>query len=262
MAANTAAARLTEAHRLAQARLGARTVSQMLAVWPLLDIDALDDSFPRWLRASIPIIQGNRRASAQLAANYYATFRNVTLGLDAGTFAPPLAGPASVEAVTGALVITGPAAIKKGILRGVPVTQAEAVAQTESARAAMYHSLQGGRDAIAEAVAADPQAVGYARAASGDACAFCAMLASRGPVYSEDTVDFEAHPGCHCEPEPQFSRNDPWPAGSRDYQRLWNDSQRDLPKKDRGLNAFRRHIAAERAPAPEPVGPPSPAPGG
>lgn len=243
MAANATATQLTEAHRLAQARLGAGTISQMLAVWPLLELDALDDSFPRWLRATVPIIQSNRQASARLAANYYRAFRTVTLGAAAGTFTPALAAAAPLDKITGALVVTGPATVKRALTRGVPISQAEALAQTESARAAMYHSLQGGRETIVESVAADPEAVGYARAASGDACAFCAMLASRGPVYSEGTVDFEAHPGCHCEPEPQFSRNDPWPAGSRDYQRAWNESQRDLPKADRGLNAFRRHLA-------------------
>lgn len=255
MAVNAAAARLTEAHRLAQARLGARTTTRILDVWPLLDLAALDDTFPRWLRSTVPIIQANRQASSTLAANYYRTFRTVSLGLDSDPFAPVLAGPASLDAVTGALVLTGPATIKRALTRGMPLSQAEALAQTESARAAMYHSLNGGRETIAASVAADPKAVGYARAASGDACAFCAMLASRGPVYSEDTVDFEAHPGCHCEPEPQFSRNDPWPDGSRDYQRMWNESQDGVPKADRGLNAFRRHLTEVSAtPSPDPVG--------
>ena len=254
MAATATAARLTEAHRLAQARLGAVTVSQMLTVWPLLDVAALDDTFPQWLRAAVPIIQSNRAASSRLAANYYRIFRTVTLGLDAGTFTPPVAGPASVDAITGALVVTGPATVKRALTRGLTVDQAAALAQTESARAAMYHSLNGGRDTIVEAVKADPQALGWARAASGEACQFCAMLASRGPVYSEDSAGFEAHPGCTCTAEPAYSRDDPWPTGSRDYQRLWNDSQRGLPRDQRGLNAFRRHLAEVRAN-------PSPAPG-
>lgn len=246
MAANRTAARLTEAHRLAQARLGARTVSQMLAVWPLLDSADLDGSFPRWLSAAVPIIQANRTASSTLAANYYQTFRTVTLGLSAGAFTPPVAGPASLDAITGALVVTGPATIKRAVGRGLSIEVSVALAQTESARAAMYHSLQGGRETTIGSVAADPKAIGWARATSGDPCAFCAMVASRGPVYRDDSeasAGFEAHPGCNCTPEPVYSRDAPWPDGSRQLKELWDSSQRGLPKSERGLNAFRRHIA-------------------
>lgn len=39
---------------------------------------------------------------------------------------------------------------------------------------------------------------GWARVASPGACAFCAMMVSRGAVYSVDTVDFRAHANCGC----------------------------------------------------------------
>lgn len=42
--------------------------------------------------------------------------------------------------------------------------------------------------------------LGWARVLAGETnCAFCAMLASRGPVYhSEGTASFDAHDGCDC----------------------------------------------------------------
>lgn len=42
-----------------------------------------------------------------------------------------------------------------------------------------------GRQTIEQSVAADPAGPRYARHASANACAFCAMLASRGPIYGE-----------------------------------------------------------------------------
>lgn len=75
------------------------------------------------------------------------------------------------------------------------------------------HVLAAGRDAVADSVhngsARDKvtkksRRVGYARVLSGkESCAFCAMLASRGPVYSEDTVvrrrdGRRYHDNCDC----------------------------------------------------------------
>lgn len=40
----------------------------------------------------------------------------------------------------------------------------------------------------------------WARAVSGDACAFCAMLSTRGAAYrSESTADFRSHDHCRCQ---------------------------------------------------------------
>ena len=77
------------------------------------------------------------------------------------------------------------------------------------------HVLAAGREAVARTThngrakfrkTGRPAHVGYARVLSGrESCAFCAMLASRGPVYSEDTVirrrDGERyHDDCDCTP--------------------------------------------------------------
>lgn len=245
MAATAGAAALTEAHRIAQARLAANTTAQVLNVWPLLDPADLDGTLSRWISGVHPIVSANRDLSARLAAAYYQSFRTATVGLAGDGFTPTLAGPLSLDRLTAALVVTGPGAIKTSLMRGVLLETALDTAQAETARAATYHATNGGRETIVASTEADPRAIGWARAASGDPCAFCAMLASRGPVYhDEDTGGFEAHPGCNCTAEPTFNRSDPWPAGSRDLQRQWNDSQHGLPKSERGLNAFRRHLSA------------------
>lgn len=49
----------------------------------------------------------------------------------------------------------------------------------------------------------DPKAQGWQRSASGG-CPFCQMLAARGAVYSERSVDFAAHDHCNCVAVPAF----------------------------------------------------------
>jgi hypothetical protein len=58
--------------------------------------------------------------------------------------------------------------------------------------------MMGGRDTITNAVHIDPRARGWERVIEPGACGFCAMLAGRGAVYKESTVDFRAHDHCHC----------------------------------------------------------------
>lgn len=77
------------------------------------------------------------------------------------------------------------------------------------------HVLAAGREAVARVThngkarfknSGLPAHTGYARVLSGrESCAFCAMLASRGPVYAEDTVMTRRdgrryHDGCDCIP--------------------------------------------------------------
>lgn len=204
MAASVRGAQLTEAHRLAQARLGARVVQAMRAVWPLLDVTDLDDSFERWLRTATVIIGGQRTMSARLAANYVQTFKTLELG--ASTSPPPLilAEPAAAAAIATSMVVTGPASIKSAIGRGVQPAKAMEVAEARSAASAMRHALGGGRDTITGIVAADRDAQGWRRVTSGNSCDFCSLLAGRGAVYGAESATFHAHDGCSCGAEPVY----------------------------------------------------------
>lgn len=50
----------------------------------------------------------------------------------------------------------------------------------------------------------DPRAKGWQRQTSGNGCSFCQLLASRGTVYSRETVDFASHDSCACVAVPAF----------------------------------------------------------
>lgn len=64
-------------------------------------------------------------------------------------------------------------------------------------------------DTVTENVAGDPEAVGWQRFAREGACKFCLMLAGKGAVYSEATVDFAAHTSCLCVVGPSFDPDAP-----------------------------------------------------
>lgn len=190
--------RLTEAHRLAQARLGAQTVARMRVIWPLLHPDNLDGTFDQWLLAAVPIIRGQRTASARLAANYLALFKALD---ESPPFTAVLQETVDTKALTTSLLVTGPLSIKRAMVRGVPLERAVDIAEAASSAAAMRHSLEGGRETIGATVRADPQAKGFVRVASGKACGFCADLA--GIEFADDHV-FQAHDGCSCSSEPVY----------------------------------------------------------
>lgn len=242
MATAVAARRLTETHRLAQARLAADTVRQLAVVWPLLDPANLDPTFDRWLRAVVPVVQRQRDVSARVAANYLAAFRAHSLGPTIQPAATILAAPAPVEALTTSMLVTGPVSIRSNLARGVPFARAVDQAAANTSRSAMRHTLNGGRDTILATTRADKRAAGWQRVTSGNTCAFCAMLASRGAVYSEDSADFESHDGCGCVAEPVYGSTE-LTGQAAEYRNLWNASTRDTAVDD-DLNAFRQALNA------------------
>jgi hypothetical protein len=223
MAATAAGRALTEKHRLAQARIGARTVADMHTVWPVLVPANIDNTAPTWVAAATPIIAAHRADSAQLAGEYVTAFKAVDTGI---TTPPPiiLAPPADPAAVATSLLVTGPYALRRGLAQGVRFDRAVASAEAASSAAAMRHALNGGRATVLGSLAADRHAQGYARATSGKACAFCAMLASRGPVYSLQTVDFHSHDHCSCTAEPIYGHS-ALPPGSQHYADLWQQAR-------------------------------------
>lgn len=240
MAATALGAQLTELQRAAQVRLATRMVSQMRSVWGLLDPTDLDATFEQWLRVAVPVVQTNRAMSARLAAAYLAAFRKAELGTLDGLPAV-FAAPVDVKAVTTSLLVTGPWSVKTAMTRGVDLARAVDVGEARSSAAAMRHALDGGRDTIVGTATADRQAIGWARVASANSCAFCAMTASRGPDYgSEASASFEAHDGCQCGAEPVYRADAPWPANSERYRELWDEHAAGA---DDPLNSFRRALA-------------------
>jgi hypothetical protein len=62
----------------------------------------------------------------------------------------------------------------------------------------------GARDVVTMSSIADPASKGWMRVGAGE-CDFCAMLVSRGAVYSEASVEFASHDHCNCGAAPAFN---------------------------------------------------------
>lgn len=174
------------------AALQTEWVSALLAevsdLWPQLDTRRLQVSLPQWMAAVLALLQEYAAGSATMAVDYYTAARQ---DADVRTvfLLRPQAGVDEDRAREALHWATrrlwsrdnDPEAVRPLV---------ERVAQREV--------LDAGRNTIHQAVYDDPSAVGYVRTAGLNACGFCAMLASRGPVYGEDTVGFRAHDGCNC----------------------------------------------------------------
>lgn len=117
--------------------------------------------------------------------------------------------------------------------------------------AAARHVANGGREQIQDTAKRDRIAIGYIRVISSKACYFCAMLASRGPVYKEDSFDasdlrfdgegrHKVHDNCSCAMRPIFSRDGgEIPALNNSLEQKWRQLTDDLGGLD--LNTWRQH---------------------
>lgn len=251
---------LSEAYRLAQARIGAATVQALLAAFALVDPANIDDTTAAWLRVVLPIIDAQRAQSATLGANYYDLLRNLELD-NPDPFTPTVYDTGDAAQVATSLTVTGPYSLKSATGRGVSLAAAIQTAAARSSAAGMRHAMAGGRETVEAAIHDDPQCVGYVRVTSGHPCAFCAMLNSRGDVYkNEMTAELVGlsgrvrgtrkpgehyHDGCHCIAKPIFKMTTHEVDSVQQHADLWAESTRGLSGRD-ALNAFRRALDKSR----------------
>lgn len=91
------------------------------------------------------------------------------------------------------------------------------VSGQDAGAAAGRHVTEGGRDQIEQSARQDKRAVGYVRIITDKACFFCAALASRGPVYDDDSFaesdprftgpgEHKVHDHCTCSLRAVFRR--------------------------------------------------------
>lgn len=202
MASTAAGARLTSEHRAAQLAIRSVALRQALKVWPALDPEHVFDSWPPVEAALLAIISQRGEESASVAGKYFRAFR-MAEGIS-GSMAPVLSavtGDAITRAET-SLRITGPLTLER--LTALRHPDPDRVALVRVSGAIARHVLAGGRQTLLASIGVDRRAMGYARTTGGNACAFCAMLVSRGNVYGERSGDFPAHDHCACSLEPVY----------------------------------------------------------
>lgn len=172
----------------------AAAVAKLTQLWPNLDLrdgaavrDALKQILP-------PLVEEYGAAAAELAADVYTLLRDAAGITD--PFDVPLVDPA----------------FAKTLDKLVGWAVGPIFSEQHDTDMALYR-ITGGlqrvvaneyRDTIQNAAIVDRAAAGWQREARADGCNFCVMLAARGAVYTEKTVDFGAHRDCHCLAVPAF----------------------------------------------------------
>ena len=292
-----------EAFRRATVDLREEFIREFALLWPgAAALSAPGVARQQWLELVVALIQRWRPVFAQVAMETYRTQAVLEVGAvpaflaagGAGVVVPDL-DVAELVAAMVVLVFTplGRDAERAAAFRrasqqreaqrraevGLPppepeldipredrVTPREARIFDRAAEAAARLAVNGGRDAVQRAVQQDRLAVGWMRITDSDPCAFCLMLASRGPVYkSAATAGFEIdpvrgeinrfHDNCACQVVPVFTRNERFlPESTRRAKRVWEAAQREAiaaGQLKRGtsndaLNALRRYMAAQQ----------------
>lgn len=246
MAGTAEAFALTEQHRQVQLRIRAQALSDFSKLWPLWTPDN-PGSFVDLITATSTLVRAYHSISSGAAASYFTAFRAAE---DIpGSASPALASPPAAAMITTSLYVTGDRATRKALDAGQSPAAATRTAFVRTSGAVTRHILDGGRETVLGSVQNDGQALGWGRVTDGDPCAFCLVLASRGPVYkSEETASFEAHDHCSCTAEP-FYRGSDWPAGARGFLNTYDAAQQwglDNGLLQQGENSSSARINAVR----------------
>lgn len=195
---------LTEAHRKAQLAIAARAAATSQILWKRLRVSDLDGSTPTWMSAQLALMARGYSQSEALAEAYISEYRDAE-----NAAAAPIAGvPYARGAMTESMLLSGPARVKLLIGKGDSPDGAHAAAFVKFSGIVRRQVLSGGRMLIDETTRRDQNAVGWRRVTDGNPCTFCAMLATRGPVYaSKERADsvagsglrYHGHCGCTAE---------------------------------------------------------------
>ncbi|MER7794897.1 hypothetical protein [Streptomyces sp. NPDC097640] len=231
--------------RRVQALLAAQMARQILQVWrELMNPAKVDASWPAVRSALMPIVQQAREQSATLARAAYMDARR-SAGVPDGGFDPHGPLQLAIDRLEASLDVTGPVEFKKAIAAGKTPQQAMDAAAVRMVGSTQYLALEGGRSVMKQSIAADEMATGWSRVTDNDPCAWCAMLASRGPVYKSAQTAGDPrqdgnryHDHCACQAWPAFTMNEPFIGIA---EKLYDDWLRET--RGRGgrhaVNAFR-----------------------
>lgn len=207
------AAALTAEHRRHLMALRAATLRDLHTLWPSWNAEDLR-TWDRFVTLSTILVRSRYQVAAGLGAAYFAALRDLE-GVP-GAAAPVFGEGPGVEELARSMAATGLVGVIRGLSVGMSMEAARANGFVRLAGAVGRHVLDGSRETIIGSVRSDPRAVGWERVTSANPCDFCLMLESRGAVYKEWTVDFQAHDNCACTAEPGFE------GSGAPFEALWN----------------------------------------
>ena len=196
---------LTQAHKREQVRLAANTAGEADVLWSELNPS---DPYP-WAYAQALLLQDRKGQSAQLGSAYLSEFAGAEIGRPVPVAEPRI----ELDRLVG--VALGAGAHEVVNLTDAGVDQGLALEQVRQRfnEIVAAETQRTYREMIANT--AGQQRKAWRRVTDGNPCAFCAMLASRGPVYTETTVTtrhdgMRYHKGCGCTAEPWYGKWEDW----------------------------------------------------
>lgn len=247
----------TQQHYAAQLALSASLTQAVQTLWPSL-LPLNPPNIRRLTDALSVLLEAFSGAAVSLSADHYVTVRR-----NAGVSSPlpivrlPPPPRSTVEAIVDAAITErldeSLADFEAKILARVQSKIQKALA--DEARAQTIATVEG-----------DDRALGFARIARPDACAWCLTLAFRsstrgaevgrhygvyksrksaGQLPEGDAELNRFHTNCHCTVEPIFDAAFQPAPHILDAEGLYNEATADAKKGER-LNAFRRALAAQR----------------
>lgn len=250
MAATTAGAQLTNAHRAAQLAVRAGSLRNLVLLWRAVDPTDLSGTIDVFAQAAALLAGQGFDQSAALAARYYAPFR-VAEGVTGAAPAILRAPRPPLATLAGDLRGAALSAIIQARRAGATPEGAKSLGLVKTIGTLGKLVLTGGRMTLIGMMQRDRQATGWARVTSGDPCAFCRMLAGRGPAYkTEKAADFEAHGACACSVEITY-KGSKGPVQSAEYAKEWTRAQQWAAESGTAssgtsndqLNNYRRYLA-------------------
>jgi hypothetical protein len=237
--------------RRVQALLAAQMARDVLRVWrDLMNPANVDATWPAVRAALMPIVRQARAQSATLARSAYQEARQAA-GLPDDDFDPSGPLQLAIDRLEASLDVTGPVEFKKAVAAGKSPQEVMDAAAVRLVGSTQYLALEGGRSVMNRSVEDDERATGWARVTDGDPCAWCAMLASRGPVYKTARTAGDPRQGgdryhdhCACQAWPAFTLDEPFIGIA---ERLYDDWLRETRGHGgkHAVNAFRRWWESE-----------------
>jgi hypothetical protein len=253
---------LTRAFQGQQLTLTQAALRDLLRLWTAIVRPDDYDTFERFARLAATLVGMRGRDAAGMAAAYYEAFRRAE-GV-AGAPTTVLAEPVAEGAVAGTLRGAALVGAVSGRRAGQTPEQAARSAFARASGSATRLILDSGRGTVARSVRADREALGWIRVTDADPCAFCRMVASRGPAFKsaksaggganakfEGGGEFKFHDHCQCTAEP-FYEGSKVPALNEQFDaeytaaQKWARANPDLAAKgtkNDALNNLRNYLA-------------------
>lgn len=261
---------LDQKHSQDQETIADNLVMSLYPLWMIMDFNELDRTSILFTEAVVPRIRTAYLQSQRVAAAFAVNVRFASLATaePIRLVAPEVESPLGVPDVRFALPDVGSTEdaiefdpfpeddVKLSMMvesnfhikQQMPVPDERATmqaAQVNSTGAAIRQGLKGARNVTANVVKFDRKALGYARFTDANPCHFCALLASRGAVYSKESfaesdagftankraaevpADYvrisKVHNNCRCTLRPVYSRSQEFDADAKFYRQQWKN---------------------------------------